>query len=304
MPSLMERPTDQGEDHAQAFAHHGLDLTEGRGGQLDGACPFCAADKFTVEAATGLWRCWVCSRTGNPLEFLRVLWKASDAATNGWGKKLAEDRRLLDQATVTAWGACRSVVDGAWMVPGYNTRAELVQLYRRVQVQGKDQSWSWRLLPTPGVWESGKAHALHMPTGDYDPKRQTWYVAEGPWDGMAFWEVARQARSNGAPLEVTGNPSHSVIADANVVAVPGCSVWRGEWTEAVRGKDVVLLYDNDHPRDCNGVVTMAGRDGVVRVCGKLAGAARSVSYLAWGGGGFDASLADGFDVRDALTRGM
>lgn len=296
--------TQDAADHTLAFAHHGVHLDD-HSGQARGDCPFCGkADKLTIEAATGLWRCFVCGRSGNPLEFVRQLHAASVAASNGWSKELASERGLMDTGTVEAWGACKSVVDGGWLVPGYNTKGELTQLYCRRQVQGSDGAWSNVLLPTPGVWEAGKSHALHVPAGDFDPARQQWWFAEGPWDGMAFWEVARQARREGDTIEVTGNPAASMLSNANVLAVPGCTTWRDEWTQACRGKDVFLLYDNDHPRDNNGTVTMAGADGVRRVAGKLAGVAASVNWIEWGGGGFDATLKNGFDVRDALTRGM
>jgi hypothetical protein len=291
-----------GLDPTLAFTHHGVALG-GNGAQLTGECPFCGKEKLSVEAATGLWRCFVCGRDGNPLEFLRQLWAACDAATNGWARKLADERGLMDAATVTAWGACKSVVDGGWLVPGYNVRGELTQLYCRRQVRGSDGAWSQVLLPTPGVWEPGRVHALHMPSMDFDPARQSWWFAEGPWDGMALWEVGRQARrvENSDAIEVTGNPAASVLAGANVLAVPGCTTWRDDWTEACRGKDVYLPYDNDHPLESG---AKAGADGVRRIAGKLAGVAASVSWVSWGGGGYDASLPDGFDVRDALVRGL
>lgn len=292
------------QDHAAAFAHHGCDLAE-RGEQLVGGCPFCGKDKLSVEAATGLWRCFVCGRSGNPLEFIRQLHAASVAASGGWHRELATDRKLLHAATAEAWGACKSVVDGGWLVPGYSVRGELTQLYCRRQVKDeRDGTWSLVLLPTPGVWGSGKSHALHMPVGDFDPARKTWFVMEGPWDGMAFWEIARQTRREGDAMQVTGNHAASMLSDANVLAVPGCTTWRDDWTEACRGKDVVLMYDNDHPVERNGVTTMPGADGVKRIAGKLAGVAASVSWVCWGGGGYDASLPSGFDVRDVLAKGL
>lgn len=288
MPELTKATTDDDTtDCCRAFVHHGVELEE-RGRQLYGDCPLCGAGgKLTVASESGLWRCFVCGRSGNPLEFLRHLHAASVTGSAGWYGELAKDRGV-SAATVEAWGCCRSAVDGCWMVPGYSVRGELAQLYRRVEVQDEDGgAWRKVLLPTPGVWPDGRAHALHMPVGDYDQDRQVMWFAEGPWDGMALWGAAR---------------SCGQLADANIVAVPGCTTWQDAWTEACRGRDVVLPYDNDHPHDRSGTVTMAGRDGVRRICGKLAGVARSVSWVEWGGGGYDATLPDGFDVRDALTR--
>lgn len=307
MPALMlndDEAVGGGEGPCRPFIHHGVELAA-KGRQREGACPFCGKSKFSVEAETGLWRCWVCSRTGNPLEFLRQLWEASDKTTDdGWLRKLRQDRDLLDHMTLQQWGVCRSVVDGAWLVPGYGVDGNLHQLYRRTQTRKADGSWTWTLLPTPGVWPEGKSHGLHMASMDFDAGRSHVLVCEGPWDGMALWEVARQAKRVGDSLELTGNPAASILADANVVAVPGCTTWHDSWTEMCRGKVVTLMYDNDHPRDNNGVLTMAGHDAMRRVAGKLAKAARVVQFLRWGEAGHDASLSDGHDVRDALSKGL
>lgn len=286
------------------FTHHGVELNE-RGEQHNGQCPFCTADKFTVQTDTGVWRCWVCSRAGNPLEFLRQLWDASHASTDeGWYKRLSDDRKLMHWETLRTWGVCKSAVDGAWLVPGYDIHGKLAQLYRRVQTPSSDGSWSWKLLPTPSVWREGRAHALHMVAPSFDPLKAVVYFFEGPWDAMAFWEVASRTKSNEDVLEMTGSFASSLIANANVLAVPGCSVWQDFWTELCRGKEVVFMFDSDHPRDNNGVISIAGWDGVKRAAGRVAKAANSVNVLQWGENGFDAQLPSGFDVRDALTKGL
>jgi len=301
------RHDDAAADPIRPFRFHGVELHD-HGGQAVGDCPFCRRDgKFSVESQTGLWRCWVCGLSGNPLTFLRQLWEASDAATNGHGEELAKERGYLDRATLTAWGVCRSVIDGSWMVPGYSAvdtaeskAGRLDQLYKRVQ-QMSGGLWKWTLMPTPGLWPKGEAHRLHMPALDFDPARPRVEVCEGPWDGMALWEVARHTKRTADGYEYTGNPAASIIADTNVVAVPGCNVWRTEWTELCRGKDVTLYYDNDHPRTMpGGKQSVAGADGVRRVHGIIAQVAARVRWLQWGGGGYDLSLPSGHDVRDHL----
>ncbi len=76
------------------YAFHGVALEYAAGAkQATGDCPFCGrAGKLTIEAATGLWKCWVCAAGnsrggGNLLTFLRLLWDRSDAATNGASKR-------------------------------------------------------------------------------------------------------------------------------------------------------------------------------------------------------------------------
>ena len=307
MPQILQKTTATA-DQLRPFRAHGVELVE-VGAQATGDCPLCGKQgKLAVQVVTGLWRCFVCGAEGNPLTFVRQLWERSASVVDGgWAKKLADDRGYLDQSTLTSWGVCRSAVDGTWLVPGFSTDGRLDQLYRRVQTRDESKgAWRWNLLPTPGLWEDGKANALFMPFLDYDPARQQLWVCEGPWDGMALWEVARQSKwGDGGALEYTGNPDASVLADVSVVARPGCQAWREEWTEMCRGKDVTIFDDNDHPRQRDGeVVTMAGTDGARRVAKLLAGVAASVKWLCWGTGGYDPVLASGFDVRDWLTKGV
>jgi len=271
--------------HLRPYAFHGVDLTPG-GTHAVGECPFCHREgKFSVEVVTGIGRCWVCG-TGtdaagfNPLTFLRALHAHAVARTPpAFLAVVATDRKVLDPATVAAWGiACAN--DGTWLVPGYGVDGVLNQVYRRVPMHDGSQV----LMPTPGVWPEGRAHALHMAVGSFDPARSALVVCEGPWDGVVLWEVYRDE-----------------FGDANVVAVPGCNVWRDEWTAFCRGKAVTLLYDSDHPRQEGGKTLRAGWDGMCRVARRLSGTAASVRVVRWGADGFDPTKKSGWDVRDHLT---
>ena len=241
-----------------------------------------------MDVASGLWRCLVCGTGtaaggGNGLVFARLVYEhaAQSILANPRGDSgaflaaVAVDRRLLSAATVAAWGVCRAR-DGVWLVPGYGADGKLDQVYRRI---------GGKLLPTPGIWPDGKAHALHLPVGDFDLARPNVVVCEGPWDGMALWEVWDRS---------TGN--------TNVIAVPGCNVWRAEWTELCRGKCVTLMFDSDHPREfVPGRSSRAGYDGMVRVAKRLSGVAASVRWLRWGPEGYDPTKPSGWDVRDHLS---
>lgn len=253
------------------------------GNHAIGDCPFCGREgKFSVEVATGLWRCFVCGSGsvaggGNGLTFTRLLYERATAAKQGaFPGTVAKDRRLLSPGTVAAWGVAQAA-DGAWLVPGYGTDGKLDQVYRRVKIKNKDGEWEWRLLPTPGIWPEGKVHALHLPLADFDPVRPNIVVCEGPWDGMALWEVWA---SDGA---------------TNIVAVPGCNVWRDEWTQLCKGKFVTLMFDSDH------LPTLGGYKGMERVAKRLSGVAAAVAYLKWGPDGYSLDRPTGWDVRDELS---
>lgn len=271
-------------DRLRPYEFHGVHLEPmSSGSEAIGDCPFCDKEsKFSVNTETGLWKCWSCgsgssSGGGNALTFIRLLYEQSVRNTPSlFTQEVAGDRSLLSETSVIAWGVSQHTsMGGAWLVPGYGTDGKLDQLYKR----GTDGV----LYPTPGVWtDVGKSHALHMDAGDFDSKRPNLVIAEGPWDGMALWEVDR-----------------NVWGDANIVAVPGCNVWRDEWTEMCKGKSVVLLYDSDHPKGPNN--QMAGWAGTQRVCKRLSGVAASVRILKWGPDGYDPKKPDGWDVRDELA---
>jgi ribosomal protein L37AE/L43A len=271
-------------DYLRPYTFHGVQISiKNKHGVGD--CPFCGKEKFSVSVDNGLWRCLVCGAGngnggGNALTFIRLIHEFSMRSTRNDPAAIASDRKLLDPTTVVAWGACMSIVDQTWLVPGYSVDGKLDQLYRRVRIDGK-----WCLLPTPGLWPDGKVHALHMPVGDFDPTRPNMDVMEGPWDGQAYWEVAKKP-------------------DTNIIGVPGCNVWRDEWSEMCRGKNVTLWFDNDHPVPAalaQGRTVRPGLDGMCRVAKRLSGIAASVRFIRWGVDGYDPAKPTGWDVRDHLS---
>lgn len=295
----------------RAYRFHGLDY-EWREGQerTQGECPWCGrGGKFSIEVKEGRWRCVVCGEGsekggGNIYSFLRLLWDKSMAATSEEDyATLAANRALLYPETLQRWGCCKSLITGEWLVPGYTSDGRLVQLYRYLPDSGSKRMV---LLATPTLGHGlfGMAH--------YDAGKAALAVAEGPWDGMALEEVSAKARNTGEGLELTAQETESLAGQGNVVAVPGCSTFAEAWLGLGAGKDVTLLYDNDHPKahPKTGKVSElgpAGWAGMKRVAGLLAKAKEppaSLAYLAWGGDkDHDAELASGYDLRDALGAG-
>lgn len=277
------------------YSFHGLDLTINNNHGV-GDCPFCNKEgKFSIDCESGLWRCWSCGGGtdkggGNPLTFIRMLHELSiDPSSKDFLEHITDDRRLCSINTIKAWGVCESaIIQGSCLVPGFNLETfKLDQLYKRTKIQDSDGKWSYRLLPTPGVWPEGKSHAIHLPFTDYDPSkpRPNVVICEGPWDGMALWEVCQ----------------NNQLGIADIIAVPGCNVWRDEWTNFCINKNVYILFDSDHPRQQGIRVYKAGHDGVQRIAKRLTGHAKSVSYLKWGKEGYDPDRPNGWDIRDALS---
>ncbi len=273
----------------RAFVFHGLDLGGREDGQAAGLCPFCRHDarKFRVNLETGLWDCKNCGASGNPLTFLRQLYEAAGEPDANDLAELAEDRGLSPEALL-AWGARTSPVSGEWMMPAWDAKGELHNLYRYCP---DPKTGKRRLIVTPGAWEEGKAHglfgtfALPKTSGEKGKGEGAVYFCEGPWDGAALWQALRRAKKGGT-----------------VYATPGANVFRQDWLGLFAGKALAVLYDNDHPRQVGkGMVDGAGLVGTRTVCGSALGIASSVRWLMWGPEGHDPELPSGYDVRDLLA---
>lgn len=265
-------------ENLRPYIFHGIDLQWKPGDtHAKSECPFCAKErKFNVCLETGQWNCWVCDESGNAVVFLRKLWKASDLATVDY-TELSEDRKLLYPETLMHWGVARSILTRNWMVPGYNAKRLLCQLYQYIKT-----SEGTRLLPTPTL-----PHQLHG-ANLYSKKKDETYLCEGPWDGMILWETLGHCKwTDNDKLVTTANPNASLLANASVLAVPGCMVFRKVWCPLFAGKIVNLMYDSDHPRKhpkTGKMVQPAGYAGAKRVARILSTAKKppaEINYLKW-----------------------
>lgn len=297
----------------EPYLSSGLDLSSS-GDEATGECPFCGKpDKFSVNVKTGMYRCWSCATGtarggGNAELFVEKLWEQFDQGTSKYDS-LAR-LRGLDAATVMQWGACWSPLLNCWMVPGYNAKGKVRQLYRYVGGGNKH-----RLLGTTGL-----PHGL-FGVNLYDHGKSTVYLCEGLWDAMALWEVLRAAKwdigtgCKEQELVATYNLKDSLLSDVNVLAVPGCNVFKEQWCSLFGGKDVYLCFDNDHPRKnpkTGRVVPPGVLSGLKRIAGMLAAPAgraspaSSIQYLHWGYGTntyHDRGKPHGYDLGDAVGRG-
>jgi hypothetical protein len=309
-------------DGLRPYAFHGLDLRVESRGEAIGDCPFCGReDKFTVNVETGQYKCWVCADGtdkggGNPTIFVRHFWNICNDATDDYNG-LSRDRGI-DFTALDAWGVVRSTITGDWLVPAFGVDREIKQLYK--YVRGYDRML---LLPTPtlgaglfGIQNWGKDKAKV-------------YLCEGPWDGAALWQALGGAKKENGTISATASKTHNLLADANVVAVPGCGAVGDplrRWATLFSAKAVVLCFDNDWPgRFCEACKTRWKGDGQTKCerCGRNgkriepAGYAAtrraakilsessvppaSVSWLRWSAvGDHDPALPDGCDVRDVL----
>jgi hypothetical protein len=225
MPSVKEVPTG-----LRTMTFHGLQLN-GRGMQANADCPFCGREgKLAVNVESGLWDCKVCLARGNPVEFLRQLWKVSEDSTSDASlAKLSIDRKVR-AVSLQAWGIRTSAISGESLVPAFDAAGKVHNLYRHVPFKAKEGKWTSKSLPTPGVHPEGRAHGIHGVPDSFRDLRPTIHVCEGWSDGVAWWEALQ-----GTALK----------DQVSVLAVPGAGVFRGCWLSMFTGRKVVLLYDND-----------------------------------------------------------
>lgn len=272
------------------YQYHGVELTiQPDGKRAIGACPWCDRNKFGVSTDEGLWKCFVCgeggpSGGGNTLDFLRLLWVKSPTPVGI--ADLARDRGLLSVDTLSRWGVRWGLHKNGWILPGYDTKGRLRQVYRRLP--DPDHPGKYRLLPTPG-FESVKAnkrlgHWLHAPIDGEWPDYTRIVITEGPWDGMVLDELLDE--------------------QTMVVSVPGCGSI-GEpfrhWLPLFAGKEVLLAFDSDHPRGTTGSAGFLAMKRAVKLLSEAPQPPSSMQYLHWGPDGYDPDLPSGYDVRDFLT---
>ena len=239
------------------IAHWGVDLSPAGGsGDWRGDCPFCGKrGHLYASPTTGQWDCKVCGATGNVLTMLRRLAADGAASTTREAWAALARERGVPAGVLRARGL--ALVGGAWAIPSPSP-ARALDLRRFAD--GRTQSTAGCKSQLFGSDELAAA----------DPRRPV-YLMEGEWDAMAMDWLLRDAGDKG--------PSPTPV----VVAVPGATVMKPAWVEALRGRRVVTFYDADD----------AGDKGQLRAAEKLAGVAAEVKHACW-----PDESPDGWDVRD------
>jgi len=239
------------------FTFHGVELKEvNNSNQAVGDCPFCGKEgHFYVNAKTGQWDCKSGGKSGNLYTFLDEFYKACRESTEDREyKKLTRLRSL----PAKAFSAYDLALDGdRWLIPVHNLDGSIANLL----------VWpgSGPPLSTPGC-------VLHLLNG-YRVKGQDTpiYVCEGPWDTIALDWLVRTLKK---PISVVG--------------VPSAQVFKEDWIEPVfKGREVVLLYDNDS----------AGDRGSKKAAGLLQQVASSVAHVQW-----PSKAPEGFDINDFVSQ--
>lgn len=318
-------PDSDHNDYQQSFASVGVFL-EPNGSQLIGPCPLCNdhGEHLYANPKTGLWDCKSCEEKGNFYDLLRYLHEASLISTTTKDYlDLSKDRGIPVQY-LRMFGLVKLTTTGNWAAPAYNTKGKLANLYNYAKLKGSDKP---RFISAKGCKLHPFGTKLFPVSANKNTKSHTVWVCEGIWDAAALLSIfgsLRQQRKG--PLAIDGlirtkgcrdcrfkspekcalcmEGSHTLLSTNSVLALPGANTFNEEWAGYLKGCDVRICFDNDHPKkNKRGKITMAGWDGSKRVVGILedAGFQGEVSVLPWGPDGYDPNLKSGYDLRDAVN---
>lgn len=239
------------------FLAHGVDfLGTSSGKQVYGTCPFCDKEKhFYVNYEKLLWDCKVCTRKGNIYTFLKLISKQNQKAIRRSKLQALSENRGLDVGALKYWLIGWNGMRYTLPIRGFDGKYEDIRFFS----PGK------KTMSTPRM-SNGLFGAMKLAKAKR--RSEEIYVCEGEWDAMALHWLLRKIGKPGV-----------------VVGVPGASVFKDEWLEHFRDRDINLMYDHDE----------AGENGELLAFEKLKTIARSIHFLR-----FPDAMPTGFDVRDFL----
>lgn len=266
--SKSSKPAES-KDLSEVFAFHGVEFHKTDGDEVQGDCPFCSKERhFFVNTKTGQYDCKSCSSKGNHYTFLQKLHaKFLKETTKEQYQELSHARSNLP------WGIFKTnrlAYDhnlDRWLLPVTNGNSKIADV--RVWDSFGGDKPQLRTTKHCKVQLFGGTELLN--STNLNAKV---YICEGEWDAIALQWLFNK-------LEL---PQSSYL----IVGVPGCGTFKEEWANACKGRDIILLYDND----------TAGSEGMDRATKLLQPLAKSISRIAWPS---DSDLfPEKYDLRDFI----
>lgn len=251
------------------YKFHGIDFRHKKGKEAVASCPFGCTDDaktgqghFFVNEKTGQCACKKCGFEGNSYTFLQEFHRRSLAKTKktDW-ETLASNRKLpwtvfkdkevaLDQ----------TAAERRWLIPVTNGNASLANLLAFIPSQPEPKA-----IGTSGCAMHLGGAANIRPTGPI-------YICEGPWDEMALtWMFGKVGIDPGT---------------YSVVWCPGSAAFKKDWAAYFKGRDAVILFDNDK----------SGRAGTDKIKAILTPVAASIRNIVW-----PANFPEKYDIRDLVV---
>lgn len=251
-------------DKMEAFYAHRFDANGTSGGdQQYGDCPFCGKEnKLYVNTENYLWDCKSCGLRGNfeaYLENISEVYHAEFINDEKAQEELVKHRKL----PLHVFKDCEDFgYDGyVYTLLVRDAKGKAVDI-RRFNMKTNLRARSTKACNS-GLFGQEQI-AKH--------KDSQIFFCEGEWDGFAARLLVKRMKLN-----------------AVVVATGGANIFKKDWVESFKKRDIIFFYDNDQ----------AGEDGELRAFKLLHGIARNMLFVHW----LD-SLPKGFDLRDWITHGV
>ena len=252
--------------------------------QLIADCPFCGKEKHfyvyigpkTPKKSAGMFNCKVCGATGNHYTFLSKICEVSSSSKSSYSE--LSKSRGIKEATLRFFKLSQSVVNADWLIPNYSLKKSINNVYRYAKFDGKKQI---RSSSYPCTQQLYNLQTLKKST-------QVVWLCEGHWDAMVLTEIFAHLAERNGKFILKGNPNFkSELFNSNcIIAVPGANTFKEEWLKHLKGKEVILLFDNDK----------AGSDGMASLVRKIRDDdinVKSIRKLTW-------KDEDPNDLRDLL----
>ena len=259
----------------EALVFWGLDLRDLGNGQLVGDCPFCNSDnKFMVGKDNGLWGCKVCGRDGNHIVFLTRFHEHSLEETTLKDYKDLSEYKRIPVTLLQKFQVAKSLLDKKeWMIAYTNSKSGNVTNLKKLTLDKRKKKSP--LYATAGMKQDSMFNFER-----FSGKRTKIILCEGEWDTMIMQGMIDDLGLAGKMYSVVGTP--------------GAGIFKDHWVNYFRNKEVFIAYDHDE----------AGYRGVKKVSGKLALAAKAISFINWKNAPLSKGPEEeGFDVKDYYNQG-
>jgi len=257
------------------YEFYGCDFTTVNGqGKTD--CPFCNKTKFYVSHKTGQYQCKSCGMKGNKYSFLTEYHKLClELRTDKEISAIVELRdNCYSNELIKEFGLCFDL-SGNVLLPQKSPTSKGLTNLRKWNPDSKI------------AYNAPSCCSLFFARWDDDPTTPV-TICEGEWDALALVTLMQRAKAD-----------HPM----NIVSVPGANVFKESWLDYFKGRDVILIFDNDHDKKrTNGTVYNPAKDGMKSATTKLGTVAKSIRVINWSL--VEKDLPDGYDIRDHLKRAI
>lgn len=269
--------TEQQPDWRKWYFHFGVELRQ-HGSQLIGTCPWCGKDDhYYVGPLNGIGTCQrgatdLCSGNTNHYSFMQKLLSVSLEETSEQSYSELSENRGIKEKTLTHFGLAQNILNDNWLIPTYNEKGKLTNLYqateREINKNGDLPGYDIRSSPYPCSHGLFNAQTIK--------RQKTIYLVEGHWDLLVLVEIFAHLQRSGDRLIRMGRPNwkNDLLKSCAIVAVPGANVFKDSWFKFFKGKDLIILGDNDD----------AGKQMTKRVVEKLMESnqqPKGISHMVW-----------------------